>query len=134
VYVDHGFHFTVGQIEFFIIIVVFFCAVLIFGYRRYKEVLKAKDDLQKTYESEMQIVHSRDIEEAITRIVTKKEFNRNGNMDKTIHNEGENSNTNISKSSNHRDGEEKNGRIEYQMPGNQTTDFRFGLDKVNSEL
>jgi len=116
------------------IIVVILCAVLFFGYRRYKKVLKAKDNLQKTRESEMQIVHSRDIEEAITRIVTKKEFNRNGDMDQTMRNEGENSNTNISKSSNHRVGEEKNGRIQCQMPGNQTTDFRFGLDKVNSEL
>jgi len=82
----------------------------------------------------MQVVHSRDIEEANTRIVKKKELNRNGNMDQAIHNEGENSNINISKSSNHRVGEVKNGSMEYQMPGNQTTDFRFGLDKVNSEL
>jgi len=134
VYVDRGFHFTVGQIEFFMIIVVILCAALFFGYRRYKKVLEAKDNLQKIHESEMQVVHSRDIEEANTRIVKKKELNRNGNMDQAIHNEGENSNINISKSSNHRVGEEKNGSMEYQMPGNQTTDFRFGLDKVNSEL
>lgn len=133
-YVDRGFHFTVGQIEFFVIIVVILCAALFFGYRRYKKVLEAKDNLQKIHESEMQIVHSRDIEEANTRIVAKKEFNRNGNMDQAIHNEGENSNINICKSSNHRVGEEKNGSIECQMPGNQTNDFRFGLDKVNSEL
>jgi len=134
VYVDRGFHFTVGQIEFLLIIVVILCAALFFGYRRYKKVLKAKDHLQKIQVSEMQIVHSRDIEEANTRIVTQKEFNRNGNMDQAIHNEGENSNTNICKSSNLRVGEEKNGSIGCQMPGNQTTDFRFGLDKVNSEL
>merc|ERR1719233_1313143 len=48
VYVDRGFHFTVGQIEFFLIIVVILCAVLFFGYRYHKKVLKAKDDLQKT--------------------------------------------------------------------------------------
>jgi len=116
------------------IIVVILCAALFFGYRRYKKVLEAKDNLQKIHESEMQVVHSRDIEEANTRIVKKKELNRNGNMDQAIHNEGENSNINISKSSNHRVGEVKNGSMEYQMPGNQTTDFRFGLDKVNSEL
>jgi len=97
------------------ILVLILCAVLFFGYRRYKKVLKAKDNLQK-------IVHSRDIEEARTRIVTKKEFNRNGDKDQTIDSEGENSNINISKSSCHRVEEEK------------MTDFRHGLDKVSSEL
>jgi len=116
------------------IIVVILCAVLFFGYLRHKKVLKANDNLQNTQESEMQIVYSHDIEEAIKRIVTKKDFNRNSDMDQTIHNEGENCKTNISKSSYHRVEEEKNGRIQSQVPGNQTTDFRFGLDKVNSEL
>jgi len=99
-----------------------------------RKFLRLKTTSKKIHESEMQTVHSRDIEEANTRIVAKKEFNRNGNMDQAIHNEGENSNINICKSSNYRVGEEKNGSIECQMPGNQTNDFRFGLDKVNSEL
>jgi len=134
VYVDSGFHITVGQMEFFMIVIILLCLVIFFGYRRHKKILKARDHPQIAHESELQIVHSRDIEEPITRIVTKKEFNRKGGVDQTIYNEGEDSNAETFKSSNHRAVEEKNERIQPQMLSDQTADFRFGLDKVNSEL
>jgi len=133
VYVDRGFQITVGQIEFFIIIVVLLCGVIFFGYRRHKKVLKAINH-QKLHASEMQIVHCRDIEEANTGIVTTKEFNRKGDMEKTIYNEGESSNAGTGKTSNHRVGEEIKERVQSHMLSDQTGEFRFGLDKVNSEL
>jgi len=115
-------------------IIVFLCGVIFFGYRRYKKVLKAKVNPKEAHESEMQIVHSHDIDEATTRIVTNKELKRKGEMDQTMYNEGVNSNAGICKSSNYKVGEEKNERIQIQVLPNQTADFRFGLDKVNSEL
>jgi len=134
VYVDRGFQITVGQIEFFIIVVVLLCGVIFFGYRRHKKVLKAINHPQKLHAREMQIVHSRDIEEANTGIVTTKEFNRKGDMEKTIYNEGESSNAGTGKTSNHRVGEEIKERVQSHMLSDQTGEFRFGLDKVNSEL
>jgi len=82
----------------------------------------------------MQIIPSHDIKEAITRIGTKKEINLNGDMDETISNEGENFNADTGKSSSHSVGEDKNKRVQSQVLCDYTTDFRFGLDKVNSEL
>jgi len=98
------------------------------------KVLKAINHPQTLHASEMQIVHSRDIEEAKTGIVTKKESNRKGDMEQTIYNEGESSNAGNYKTSNNRVGEEKNERVQSHMLSDQTGDFRFGLDKVNSEL
>jgi len=97
-------------------------------------VLQVVDNFQNAHESEMQIVQSHDIEEAIKKIIGKNGINRKADMNKTNNNEGENSNTVYYKRTNHKVGEEKNERIQSQLPSDQTPDFRFGLDKVNSEL
>jgi len=118
IYIDRGFHISVGQIEFLIIVIVALCGVIFFLFRRYKKVSQVANNFGNVHESEMQIVQSRDIEEAGTEIVSKSGFNRKTVIDKTLHNEGE--------------GEEKKERS-LVMP-QQTADFRFGLDKVVSDL
>lgn len=82
----------------------------------------------------MQIVQSHDIEEAIKKIISKNGMNRKAEMDKTSSNEGENSNTVYYNRTNHKVDEEKNERIQSQLMCDQTVDFRFGLDKVNSDV
>jgi len=134
IYTDRAFHVTIGQIELLTIVVVALCGVIILLFCRYNKVLRVMDTSQKVQESELQIVQSCDIEEAITRIVAKNGFNRKADLDKNTYNEGENSNPENFKRSNHRDGEEKNERFESQVPPDHTGDFRFALDKVNSEI
>jgi len=113
---------------------VLLCGVILIGYRRHKKVLSARDHTAIAQESEMQIVHGHDIEEAIKRTVTKKEFNRKVDTDQTIYNDGEHSNAETYKSYNDRVGEEKNESMQSHMLSDQTGDFRIGLDKVSSEL
>jgi len=134
VYTDRSFHVTIGQMEFLVIVVVFLCGVIILLFRRYNKVLRDTDTSQKAQESQLQIVQSCDIEDAITRIVAKNGVNRKADLDKTTYNEGENSYPENFKRSDHRDGEEKNRRFESQVPSDHTGDFRFALDKVNSEI
>jgi len=134
VYIDRGFHVTVGQVELLIIVVIFLCGVIFFVFRRYKNVLQVIDHSQKVEEGEMQIVKSHDIQEAVTRMMAKNGFNPRGDMNNTICKEGENYDTQTCKRVNYSAGEEKNERIESQVVSDQTVDFRFALDKVNSEL
>lgn len=75
---------------------------------------------QNVHESQMQIVPSHDIEEAGMKIISKNGFSRKDDMDKTHYTEGE--------------GEEKKETIQAQVMPEQTAEFRFGLDKVTSEL
>jgi len=135
VYIDRGgYHITVGQVEFLIIVVVALCGVILFLFRRYKIVSQVVDNFQSAPESEMQIVQTHDIEEAIKKIISKNGMNRKAEMDRTSNYEGENSNAVYYNRTNQEVDEEKNERIQSQLMCDQTVDFRFGLDKVNSDI
>jgi len=82
----------------------------------------------------MQIVKTNDIEEQIPRIVAKNSMNRKVDMGKTVYSEGENCNAEYGKLSNQKVGEEKNMRVESHEESDETVNFRFALDKVNSQL
>jgi len=134
VYIDRGFHVTIGQVEFLIIVVIFLCGAIFFVFRRYQNVLHIMDHSQKVEESEMQIVKSHEIQEAVAGVMAKNGFNWRADMNNMICKEGENYNTQTCKSVNHSAGEEKNERIESQVVSDHTVDFRFALDKVHSGL
>jgi len=116
-----------------VIVVVLLCGVVFFVFRRYRKVLHIAES-HKAQEREMQIVKSNDIEEQIARIVTKNLMNRKVGIDKTMYSEGENCNAEYGKFSQLKVGEVKNERTETQAVSDQTVDFRFALNKVNSEL
>jgi len=130
---DRSFHFTLGEVEFLVIIVFILCGVIFFVFRRYRKVLQVAENSHKP-QREMHIVKTNDIEEQITRIVAKNLMNREVDIGKTMNNEGEKCNVEYGKSSYQKVGEEKNGRNESQVVSDQTVDFRFALNKVNSEL
>lgn len=116
------------------IVVVVLCGVIFFVFRRYRKVLHIAESSHKAQEREMQIVKSNDIEEQIARIVTKNLMNRKVGIDKTMYSEGENCNAEYGKLSELKVGEVKNERTETQAVSDQTVDFRFALNKMNSEL
>lgn len=116
------------------IVVVLLCGVIFFVFRRYSKVLQVAENSHKAQEREMQIVKPNDIEEQITRIAAKNLMNRKVDMGKTMYSEGENCNAEYGKLSNQKVGEEKNERAESQVVSDQTVNFRFALDKVNSQL
>jgi len=116
-----------------VIVVVFLCGVIFFVYRRYRKVLQVSEKSHKP-ESEMHIVKTNDIEEQIASIVARNFINRKVDIGKTMCNEGENCNAEYGKLSSHKVGEEKNERTESQPVSDQTADFRFALNKVNSDL
>lgn len=134
VYIDRGFHVTVGRVELLIIVIVSLCGVIFFLFRRYKKVseivnnfknvpeseMQIVNNFENVHESKMQIVPSHDIEEAGMKITNKNWVSRKADMEKTHYNEGE--------------GQEKKERIQAQVMPEQTAEFRFGLDKVTSNI
>jgi len=133
VYADRSFHFTLGEVEFLVFVVVLLCGVTFFLFRRYKKVEQVAENSHKGQEREMQIVQTNDIEEQITRIVAKNLMNRKVNMGKTMYSEGENCSAEYGKS-NQKVGEEKNMTVESHEVSDETVNFRFALDKVHSQL
>lgn len=134
VYVDRSFHFTLGEIEFLVIVVVFLCGVIFFVVRRYRKVLQVAENSHRAQEREMSIVKTDDIEEQIMRMVAKNLMTQKVHMGKSRYIEGENCTNEYGKLSDENIGEEKNERAESQAVSHQTVDFRFALDKVNSDL
>jgi len=115
-------------------VVVILCGVIFFVFRRYRKVLQVAGNSHKPQEREMQIVKTNDIEEQITRIVAKNLMNRKVDMGKTMLSEGENCNAEYGNLSNQKLGEEKNMIAESHEVSDETLNFRFALDKVNSQL
>lgn len=134
VYADRSFHFTLGEIEFLVIVVVFLCGVIFFVVQRYRKVLQVAENSHRAQEREMHVVKTNDIEEQIVRMVAKNLMTRKVDMVKSMYIEGENCTNEYGKLSDENVGEEKNERAESQVVSDQTVDFRFALDKVNSEL
>jgi hypothetical protein len=134
IYVDRSFHFTFGEIEFLVIVVVFLCGVIFFIVRRYRKVLQVAENSHRAQEREMHVVKNNDIEEQIMRMVAKNLMTQKVDMGRSMYIEGENCTNEYGKLSDENVGEEKNERAESRVVSDQTVDFRFALDKVNSEL
>jgi len=134
VYADRSFHFTLGEIELLVIVVVVLCGVIFFVVRRYRKVLQVVENSHIAQEREMHMVKTNDIEEQIMRMVAKNLMTKKVDMGKSMYIEGENCTIEYGKLSNENVGEEKNERVESQVVSDQTVGFRFALDKVNSEL
>jgi len=134
VYADPSFHLTLGEVEFLVFVVFLLCGVIFFVFRIYRKVLQVAENSHKVQEGEMQIVKTNDIEEQTPRIVAKNSMNRKVDMGKTVYSEGENCNAEYGNLSNQKVDEEKHMRVESHEEFDETVNFRFALDKVNSQL